>query len=201
MTSLKQQKTEPLSEEPLVQSVTEADVEVNSVSNTYGVYWFILVSSVALLIVLPEQAAWVKTKRGWYTQPMIGPLLGITILATFSALRLLVSFKLDALKRLNPLEELAQAAGNYRVALFSSALFFLYINTLSVFGFALATLLFVSTLLWLSRLLDRFWFSCTFLTITALILIFRVGVSIWLPDVWLYGLLPDNWADFANQYL
>lgn len=197
MTSLKQQKAEPPQEEAL----NCDDFEFDATQSSFGVYWFILLCSLTLLILLPEQASWINTKRGWYTQPMLGPAVGISILAFFTALRLLVSFRWSCLKRIDPIDSLIDTASNYRVALLSSVLFFLYINTLSFFGFALATLMFVCTLLWLSRLLDRFWFICTFFTTTLLILIFRVGVNVWLPDVWLYGLLPDNWADFANQYL
>ncbi len=180
-----------------------ADSAENTVidQRSYGIYWFILLISLTLLALLPDQAKWITTKRGWYTQPMIGPALGISILALFAAVRLLLSFKISYLFNNDPLESLTDTLSNYRVALFSSVLFFLYINTLSVFGFALATLMFVTTLLWLSRLLDRFWFGCTVGTITVLILIFRVGVSVWLPDVWLYNLLPEEWAIFANQYL
>ncbi|WP_243431780.1 hypothetical protein [Aliamphritea spongicola] len=168
---------------------------------TFGIYWLLLAVAAALLILLPEEAKWVNTKRGWYTQPMIGPAIGLSVLMIFTAVRLMISFRLIWLRSIDPIDSLLATLSNYRVALFSSALFFLYINTLSVFGFALATLMFVTTLLWLSRLLDRFWFACTLGTVTALILIFRVGVSVWLPDVWLYELLPEELANFANQYL
>ncbi len=168
---------------------------------TFGIYWLLLAVAIALLILLPEEAEWVTTKRGWYTQPMIGPAIGLSVLMIFTAVRLMISFRLIWLRNLDPIDSLLDTLSNYRVALFSGALFFLYINTLSVFGFALATLMFVSTLLWLSRLLDRFWFGCTLGTVTALILIFRVGVSVWLPDVWLYEFLPEDLANFANQYL
>ncbi|WP_261844924.1 hypothetical protein [Aliamphritea ceti] len=168
---------------------------------TFGIYWLILVAASALLILLPQEAQWVTTKRGWYTQPMVGPAIGLSVLVIFTAARLFISFRLIWLRSIDPIDSLMDTLSNYRVALFSSALFFLYINTLSVFGFALATLLFVSTLLWLSRLLNLFWFGCAIGTTAALILIFRIGVSVWLPDVWLYELLPETLASFANQYL
>ena len=177
------------------------DHSVAAPQRTFGIYWLILLSAITLLFLLPDQAKWVTTKRGWYTQPMVGPAIGLTILACFAALRLVLSFKLAWLREIDPVDSFFDTLSNYRVALFSSALFFLYINTLSVFGFVLATLLFVTTLLWLSRLLNLFWFACTLGTVTALVLIFRVGVSVWLPDVWLYDLLPESLSIFANQYL
>lgn len=167
----------------------------------YFIYWLILITTIALLAIVPDQAKWVTTSRGWYTQPMLGPILGLSVLAFFAVARLVLSFKFSDLKNVNLIEAFFESLSEYRVAIFSSVLFVIYINTLSVFGFALATLLFVSTLLWLSRLLNRFWFGWTVATLSIMILIFRVVVSVWLPDSWLYNLLPEEWASLANQYL
>jgi len=165
-----------------------------------AVYWGILIAGVALLLWMPDQASWVNTKRGWFTQPMIGSALGLSIMTLFAGWRALRSYR-----RWHPnreiLDELLSALSAYRVALLSSVLFFIYINSLEVIGFAPSTLLFVCTLLWLSRLLNRLWFIAALGTLTALVLIFRVGLNLWLPEVWLYEQLPLPWADFANQYL
>lgn len=168
---------------------------------TYGAYWLILLIAIGLVAMLHDQVIWVNGKRGWYTQPAIAPAAGLGILLCFTLIRLLVSFKVSSLKLFDPVEALFEGLGNYRTALFSSFLFFIYIQSLSVMGFVIATVIFVTTLLWISRLLNWFWFSCTLGTVFILVLIFRVAISFWLPDVWLYSLLPDEWADFANQYL
>lgn len=179
----------------------EQDTETTVSEQGYGIYFGILIAALILLILLPWEASWVETRRGWYTQPMFGAALGLIIVALFALVRVLDALRQQFFQQLNPAEMLADFFSNYRVALFSAALFFLYINTLSLFGFFFASLIFVATLLWLSRLLNRTWFLASLGTLIAMVLIFRVGVSVWLPDVWLYGLLPDDWADFANQYL
>lgn len=179
----------------------ESDVATPISEQGYGIYVGILLFALALLILLPWEASWVDTRRGWYTQPMVGTALGLAILACFALVRVIQGINRQLIRIDNPAEMLVDFISNYRVAIFSSALFFLYINTLSIFGFFLASLIFISTLLWLSRLLNRTWFLASLGTLIAMVLIFRVGVSVWLPDVWLYGLLPEQWADFANQYL
>ena len=180
---------------------TSQDIDLQIKERHYGIYWIIFGASVLLLCLLPSEAAWVATNRGWYIQPMFGAGLGIALVAMFALIRIIQSIRCGYLAHLNLVESLTETVASYRTALFSAALFFLYINTLSVLGFVLSTLVFVTTLLWLSRLLNRTWFLATLGTLTAMVLIFRVAVSVWMPDVWLYNLLPDTWADFANQYL
>lgn len=170
----------------------------------YGVYWGILLVALLLLACLPSEAAWLQTQRGWFIQPMLGPLLGLGIFALFAAVRVVESIRngyLQYLAHNSSVESVFSFLSSYRTALISAGLFFLYINTLSLLGFVLTSLLFVITLLWFSRLLDRTWLLATIGTLTVMVLIFRVGVNVWLPDVWLYNLLPDEWAVFANQYL
>ncbi|GGB84393.1 hypothetical protein GCM10011352_07810 [Marinobacterium zhoushanense] len=172
---------------------------------SYGVYWFLLLVSVLLLCLLPDQAAWVNTKRGWFTQPMVGSALGLSVMAIFSLVRVaqsLKEFRNSAIVRgENTVEMVFDGLESYRTAIASSLLFFLYIQSLTLFGFLLSTVLFTTTLLWLSRLLDRTWFITNLLTVAALIIVFRIILHIWLPDAWLYSLLPDDLADLANQYL
>jgi hypothetical protein len=171
----------------------------------YGAYWVLLLVSLVLLGLIPDQASWVTTKRGWFTQPMIGCKLGLSIMAIFSLVRVAQSLKefrnSTTTRGEKTLELMFDGLESYRTALFSSLLFFLYIQSLSVIGFMLSTLVFTSVLLWLSRLLNRTWFITNLLTVAALIAIFRITLHIWLPDVWLYSLLPDDLADLANQYL
>lgn len=178
------------------------DTQVESVCGTYGLLFLV---SLVFLCLLPYQAAWVTTDRGWYTQPVLGPALGLGILAIFSLVRIAQAFKhrrgSASGSAGNVIEMLFDRLENYRTALMSSLLFFLYVRSLSLFGFLLSTVLFISTLLWLCRLFDRTWFFANLLTVAALVIIFRIILHIWFPDAWLYSLLPDNLADLANQYL
>lgn len=168
--------------------------------------WMLLISCI-LLLLIPDQATWVETKRGWYTQPMMGVILGLGIMASFSAFRVFQLLRCNADQwrntafRQNPLESFVTILDSYRTALIASLLFYVYIHGLSIIGFVPATFVFVTVLLWLSRLLNRTWLLASIGTIIALVLVFRVAVSVWLPDVWLYSLLPDHLADFANRYL
>lgn len=188
-----------MSSQPLNSSLNET-AEPGTYKH-YGIYWFILVGALLFLCLLPLETPWVDTKRGWYIQPMFGSSLGLFLVAVFSAVRVIESVKRGYLINLKPIDRLIDTLSSYRTALFSALLFFLYINTLSVLGFVLSTLIFILTLLWLSRLFEQTWILASLFTITVMVLIFRVGLSVWLPDVWLYSLLPDTWTDFANQYL
>lgn len=184
-----------------VKNTTEIDTDELTQEKNYGIYWFILALTLILLCLLPFQAPLIHTNRGWFLQPMFGSSVGLLLLTIFTSVRVIESLKAGFLKRWNMTESVFDTLSSYRTALISAALFFLYINTLSVLGFVPSTLLFITTLLWMCRLLDRTWFLATLATLTVMVLIFRVGVSLWLPDVWLYSLFPESWADFANQYL
>lgn len=186
-------------------TLTTQESEEQPEERSYGAYWFLLLASVVLLGFVPSQAEWVQTTRGWYTQPMLGSLLGLFVVAGFSLIRVIQSLK-DFRKTPigrgeNIVDSVFDTLDSCRTALVASLLFFCYIELLDVIGFMLATMLFVTTLLWMSRLLNRTWFISALVTVAALIFIFRFTLHIWLPDVWLYSLLPDNLADFANQYL
>lgn len=168
---------------------------------TGGIFVLFAIAGVLLLWQLPDQAAWVKTKRGWYTQPMMGPALGLGVFVLFAVLKVFQHLRRFHLHPLKALDSGADAVASYRVAIIASALFALYIHSLSIMGFVPATWLFVLTLLWVSRLLNGFWILTSLVSVAAVVLIFRVMLNLWLPDVWLYGLLPEEWSLFANQYL
>ncbi|WP_343223959.1 hypothetical protein [Oceanobacter mangrovi] len=179
-----------------------------------GIYLLLLLLGTVLLALLPWQASWIDTSKGWYIQPMIGSSLGLVIMTLFAALRVGQAARRVLADRAqsdragqtsmrpdNLINQLACVVLGYRTAIICGLLFLLYIESLSVVGFTLSTLLFITTLLLLSRLLNRFWLLMAVLATAMMVLVFRVGVSVWMPDVWLYGLLPDQLADFANMYL
>lgn len=164
-------------------------------------YLVLFIGALVLIFFSFNETQWVATNRGWFLQPRVAVLFGLIIFAFFTLIRLiqyrsLLNFRYSAW----PLR-LVNFIDDYRTALISSITFLIYLKSLSIFGFALSTLLFVSTLLWFSQLLNRTWFLVSLFTVITLVLIFRVGVSVWLPEAWLYELLPDALADFANQYL
>ncbi|SEQ79285.1 hypothetical protein SAMN03080615_02741 [Amphritea atlantica] len=165
-------------------------------------YVLVTLISFVLLCLVPSQASIIDTHKGWFLQPMLGPLIGLSIMAFFSCVML--AGKLKALFSIDLKtwsEYLYDALSYNRVAVITSILFHFYIHLLNVTGFFLTTLVFVSLLLALSRLLNRNWFIATFLVSVAIVFIFRYVIGLWMDDVWLYQFLPADWSDFANSYL
>lgn len=160
-----------------------------------------LLITVYLIVQFPEHTREVKRSRGWYTQPYIAPLVGLSILAFFSFLKLLTVIR-PIKDEPSLLETLVSNLAYYRVVLITAVLFVIYLFSMSYIGFAPATFLFVLSLLWLSRLLNWFWALNTLVAVSLIVLIFRAGVNIWFPDVALYEhLFSDEILWFMNRYL
>ncbi|WP_428035680.1 hypothetical protein [Amphritea sp.] len=165
-------------------------------------YVLVILTSIILLCFIPSQASIIDTSKGWFLQPMIGPLVGLSVMTLFSSVMLIGKLKaLFSVDLKSWLEYLYDAVSYNRVAVITSVLFYVYIHLLNVTGFFLTTLVFVSLLLALSRLLNRNWFVATFLVTAAIVFIFRYVIGLWMDDVWLYQFLPADWSDFANSYL
>jgi len=138
--------------------------------------------------------------HGWYTHPHIAPLFGLCLFALFSTIKLFLVIKpIKGERKL--LESFVFGLGEYRLVFITAILFFVYINIITVVGFALSTLLFVLLIMWLSRLLSPLWAFNSFIAVALIILIFRVGVNIWIPDVALYeALFSGETLWFMNAY-
>ncbi|MBR9867769.1 MAG: tripartite tricarboxylate transporter TctB family protein [Oceanospirillales bacterium] len=170
--------------------------------DNFPFYILVILVSIGLLCFVPSQARIIDTDKGWFLQPMIAPLIGLGIMAIFSLVmvagKLKEIFSVD-LKTWS--EYLYDSVSYNRVPVITSVFFYIYIHMLNVTGFFLTTLLFVTVLLALSRLLNRYWFIATFLVTVAIAFIFRYVIGLWMDDVWLYEFLPNDWSDFANSYL
>lgn len=160
------------------------------------------VISCYLIFSFPEHTTTtLKRVRGWYTQPYVAPLVGLSILAFFSFIKLLTLLKPQQGEP-TLVQGLIDNLPYYQVVVITGGLFVVYIYALGWIGFAPATLLFVLALLWLSRLLTWFWAFCAVAAVSMIVLIFRVGVNIWFPDVVLYeALFSDDVLWFMNSYL
>lgn len=159
-----------------------------------------LIVTLYLIASFPEHTTEMKRARGWYTQPFIAPLVGLSILAFFSLVKILT-----VLRRQPDEDTLIKGFVNnltyYRVVLITGTLFITYIYSIGIIGFATATLLFVLSLLWLSRLLNWFWAFYALVAVSLIILIFRVGVNIWFPGPALYeALFSGELLYFMNSY-
>jgi len=179
------------------------ELALESLPSHYYFYLLSFVGSLALILLQPSQAKEVGNAHGWYSQPYVAPLLGLGIIALFSGIYLFVNTVKysHCLRNINPIELSFNAISKYRTAVIISGFFFLYIFSLSIIGFALSSFILVLTMLWISNLFTRFWVITAFISIAIIVLVFRVFIALWLPDVWLFAFLPNEMADFANMYL
>ncbi|EJU9867320.1 hypothetical protein ACA689_002717 [Vibrio vulnificus] len=189
--------------EVILEQEDKAGLATESLPSHYYFYLLSFIGSVVLILLQPSQAKEVQNAHGWFSQPYIAPLLGLSIIALFSGIYLLVNTikYYHCLRSINPIELTFSAISRYRTAVIISGFFFLYIFSLSVIGFALSSFILVLTMLWISNLFTRFWVITSFVSIAIIVLVFRVAIALWFPDVWLFSFLPDQMADFANMYL
>ncbi|MEJ6080340.1 hypothetical protein MT391_17675 [Vibrio sp. 1-Bac 57] len=180
-----------------------SDSTDNELPMNYYFYLLSFIGSLVLILLQPFEAAAVTTTHGWYSQPFVAPLFGLSIISIFSGTYLLVNTKKNfhCLKNVNPIELSFNAVSKYRTAIIISMFFYLFIASLSVVGFAISSFVLIISMLWISNLFNRFWVVMSLISVSILIVIFRVIVSVWLPDVWLYNLFPDSLSEFANMYL
>ncbi|NVK72567.1 MAG: hypothetical protein HWE24_03730 [Oceanospirillaceae bacterium] len=165
--------------------------------------FFLVVTIISVYLIFTYQSHTIEIKRdhGWYTEPYVAPLFGLGILAFFSFIKLMLLLKpIEGEKGL--LESFVDSLSSYYMVVITGVLFFIYVNAITVVGFALSTMLFVLSIVWLSRLMSPIWVLNTFIAVALIILIFRVGVNIWIPDVALYEtLFSGQTLWFMNKYL
>ena len=163
-------------------------------------FLFITIISICLIFTYQSHTVEIKRDHGWYTQPYVAPLFGLGILAFFSFIKLLLVIRpIEGEKSL--LESFVESLGYYRMVFITGILFFVYVNAITIIGFTLSTMLFVLSIVWLSRLISPIWVLNTFIAVALIVLIFRVGVNIWIPDVALYEkLFSGETLWFMNKY-
>lgn len=164
-------------------------------------FWVMFLASAYLIVRFPEHTSELKRARGWYTQPFVAPLVGLSVLAFFAMLKLVLVGRRLA-DEPGMFKALLENLPYYLVVLITGGLFLAYLYLLGIIGFALSTLLFVLALLWLSRLMTIFWVVNAVVAVAFLVLVFRVGVNIWFPDVALYeALFSGKVLWFMNSYM
>lgn len=184
----------------------QGSAETSTTTQLPAHYYFYLLSfigSFSLILLQSQQAPGVTTTHGWYSQPFVAPIFGLSIISIFSGIYLLINTRkhFSYLKSVNPIELTFYAISKYRTAIIISVFFYLYILSLSVIGFAPSSFIMILSMLWISNLFDRFWVMMALISVVTLVLVFRVAVNVWLPDVWIYSFLPDSLSEFANMYL
>lgn len=185
------------------QSRSLKDIRVTSIlygNERYPFYIGILLISFALLLFLPSQVTTMEGKN-WYLQPAFGPIIGLSVMTLFSFIyvcRILIK----SLK-IHPkywIEYLYEGLSETRVPILTCILFYIYIKSIGILGFFLSTLIFICTLLFLTRLINRFWLCMSLIATIIIILIFRVSLGLWMDNVWLYEFFPIPISDFLNKY-
>ncbi|MBV1789970.1 hypothetical protein KQ940_18095 [Marinobacterium sp. D7] len=167
----------------------------------YPFYTVLFFVCLVMLLLMPEQVE-VMSDEGWYLQPALGPLIGLVTMLLFSFVQ--ICGALLRLVRISPsvwLEYIYEVVSESRVAIITSILFYVFLQSIDKIGFFLSTFLLITTLIFLTRLLNRFWLLMAFMATVLIMLIFRVAIGLWMDDVWLYELLPNAVADFCNMYL
>lgn len=164
-------------------------------------FLIITLISIYLIVTFDSHTIDIKRDHGWYTRPYVAPLFGLGILAFFSFIKLILVIRpIEGEKSL--VESFVESLGSYRMVAITGALFFVYVNAITVVGFTISTTLFVLSIVWLSRLMSPIWALNTLIAVMLIILIFRVGVNIWIPDVALYEkLFSGQTLWFMNKYL
>lgn len=165
--------------------------------------FFLVMTIVSVYLIFTYQSHTIEIKRdhGWYTEPYVAPLFGLGILALFSFIKLMLLIRpIEGEKAL--LESFVESLSSYYMVVITGVLFFVYVNAITVVGFTLSTMLFVLSIVWLSRLMSPIWVLNTVIAVALIILIFRVGVNIWISDVALYEtLFSGQTLWFMNKYL
>lgn len=170
-------------------------------SKPYPFYTAVFLTCLVLLLLLPGQVKWMN-QEGWYLQPALGPLIGLLTALIFSFAQIIgVLLKLIKISPSVWLEYISEVVSESRVAVITSFIFYFYLHSVNKIGFFLSSFILISTLIFLTRLMNRFWLLMTFLVTVLIILIFRVAIGLWMDDVWLYEKLPNALADFCNKYL
>lgn len=165
--------------------------------------FFLIITIVSFYLIFTYQSHTLDIKRdhGWYTQPYVAPLFGLGLLAFFSFIKLMLVIRpIEGEKSL--VESFVESLSYYRMVVITGVLFFVYVKVITIIGFAISTTLFILAIVWLSRLMSPIWALNTLIAVTLVILIFRVGVNIWIPDVVLYEkLFSGETLWFMNKYL
>lgn len=150
--------------------------------------------SFALLALLGAATKSAPAGSGWWTAPATAPALALTVLSAANAITLWIKFSAIQSNPLTPNEwaKFVARAKQLLRPLEFLAYFAAYLLSLRFIGYGPATLIFVLGLMVRVRLCSAKWLLTGAVTCAALILIFRVGLGVWMPAPDLYNLLPGS---------
>jgi len=153
------------------------------------------------LALLPFQTRIAPGDEGWFTQPWLMPLLTLGLLSAVSLIYVVILWRSGEFARSKMTG--TALAGEVWIWLKSAEFFawyVAYIVLLGVIGYGLSTFLFVACLGLRVGLRQPKWLLAALGATLAMVLLFRLGLEIWVPPADLYDLLPKTVAVFLQRY-
>jgi hypothetical protein len=150
--------------------------------------------SAVLLVLLFVATKSGSANAGWWTRPALAPgvALGLLLLANgLSLLRAFAELRAAPATREEWADARAKVLGWLRPIEFL-AYFAAYLLAIHTIGYLGATLAFVLWLLVRVGLRSAGWLLAGVVLVTLLILIFRMGLGVWMPAPPLYDIFPDH---------
>ena len=161
------------------------------------VFFFLL--SACMIALIPVLTSPSPEQFGWYASPRIAPVIGLSLMFIP-----LVLYIFSHYKPKNILANVKQSFGAEKSGLLSiiklSLLFLIYIFLVVHIGYLFATLIFTTFCLYYVGLRERKYIYLCFGFTMMCILIFRVGLQIWLPTPTWYTYLPDYLVTIFSSY-
>ncbi|MEM7343077.1 MAG: tripartite tricarboxylate transporter TctB family protein [Chloroflexota bacterium] len=180
---------------------TEEQVIPKSATGLF--YAVMFVFGVSFLLLLPYQTKPGPEGQGWWTQPALMPTISLWLTAITATYLL---FQYIVKNRKQPADE-AAPSGSLAAELIQWAKpveFFVYyvgyIWLLGIVGYFLSSLIFIIVLSIRVGLTSARWFLTGLLFAISLILIFRWGLSVWVPPAELYDMFGKDTRIFLMRY-
>ena len=153
---------------------------------------FFLCSSTLLCLI--GTATRTNARGGWWTQPWLMPSLALGVLVLTNAITLWR--EIADIRKHPPSQDEKQAARTailgWLLPLEFLAYFGAYVWATQHTGYAVGTLLFVLFLSWRAGLRDKRWFLAGLGLVLFMVLVFRVGLGVWMPAPDYYDLFPKE---------
>jgi len=159
--------------------------------------------SVALLVAIGWATKTGSTTAGWWTRPALAPGAALLILTganIATLIRAMVDLRQNPLTADERLDARAQFIGWLKPIEFL-AYFAGYLGLLPHLGYVLATLVFILFLMLRVGLRSRGWLLAGAATALALMLIFRVGLGVWMPAPAFLDLAPEGVRSTLMRWL
>ncbi len=153
------------------------------------------------LALMPYQTGTSPGDEGWFTQPWLMPLLTLGLLSAVSLIYVVTLWRSGEFTRARMTG--GALAGEVWIWLKSAEFFawyVAYIVLLGLVGYGISTFLFVSCLGLRVGLRQPRWLLAALGATLAMVLLFRLGLEIWVPPADLYELLPKSVAVFLQRY-